>query len=564
LTNFPILGAMPTWEMSIRFTVTGGSGNWRALVGDMYNTVNTGRGWAVYVSDENGVFFSWNNLFWRALPGSVSFNTEYILKVTRTPTSLTMLLTTVSSGATQSAVNTAMSNTSAYVMSVNGPVTIGGWINFSGENFPGTIAYVTVTNPNSGVTTNTTSNLLARYDASVAASGYTLSGSNVTQWNDLTGNGYHLIPNGTGPTATTINSVGALNFNSGLGLTRASVPLSTSVTVFMAITYRSSLIVQGGNFMHHGSRDTDLSIERYANASQIQFTTDSQHPAPTIITVANNTNYILVGRLNGTSREFWTYSDTVAPVYITGSSSALVAGNKTLYVGKADNGIEACNSSIGEILYYNASLSNADVSANILYLQNKWLYSRYASYIPRVTLVSSGTANITATQVASGNYLSKSVSSLLRVGLDPTFGTFTLGPKSGAYLITDVSFSLTAPTSDSSGAFSYTSDNSGVATIVTQSFTSSNLVARYDASVASSYTLSGSNVTQWNDLTGNGYHLTVNGTGPTLTNINSIAALNFASSRGLVTSAVPKTKMVTVLSKKSFTHGLNPILEKSI
>ena len=546
LTNFPILGAMPTWEMSIRFTVTGGSGNWRALVGDMYNTVNTGRGWAVYVSDENGVFFSWNNLFWRALPGSVSFNTEYILKVTRTPTSLTMLLTTVSSGATQTAVNTAMSDTSAYVMSVNGPVTIGGWINVSGENFPGTIAYVTVTNPNSGVTTNTTSNLLARYDASVAASGYTLSGSNVTQWNDLTGNGYHLTANGTGPTATTINSVAALDFNSGLGLTRASVPLSTSVTVFMAITYRSTLINVGGNFMHHGSRDTDLSIERYFNTSQIQFTTDSQHPAPTIITVANNTNYILVGRLNGTSREFWTYSDTVAPVYITGSSSALVAGNKTLYVGKSDSGSEACNSSIGEILYYNASLSNADVSANILYLQNKWLYSRYASYIPRVTLVSSGTANITATQAASGNYLSKSVSSLLRVGLDPTFGTFTLGPKAGAYLITDVSFSLTAPTSDSSGAFSYTSDNSGVATIVTQSFTSSNLVARYDASVASSYTLSGSNVTQWNDLTGNGYHLTVNGTGPTLTNINSITALNFASSRGLVTSAVPKTKMVTV------------------
>jgi hypothetical protein len=546
LTNFPILGAMPTWEMSIRFTVTGGSGNWRALVGDMYNTVNTGRGWAVYVSDENGVFFSWNNLFWRALPGSVSFNTEYILKVTRTPTSLTMLLTTVSSGATQTAVNTAMSDTSAYVMSVNGPVTIGGWINVSGENFPGTIAYVTVTNPNSGVTTNTTSNLLARYDASVAASGYTLSGSNVTQWNDLTGNGHHLIPNGTGPTATTINSVAALNFNSGLGLTRASVPLSTSVTVFMAITYRSTLINVGGNFMHHGSRDTDLSIERYFNTSQIQFTTDSQHPAPTIITVANNTNYILVGRLNGTSREFWTYSDTVAPVYITGSSSALVAGNKTLYVGKADNNNEACNSSIGEILYYNASLSNADVSANILYLQNKWLYSRYVSYIPRVTLVANGTANITATQVASGNYLSKSVSSLLTVGQLPTFGTFTLGPKSGAYLITDVSFSLTAPTSDSSGAFSYTSDNSGVATIVTQRFTSSNLVARYDASVASSYTLSGSNVTQWNDLTGNGYHLTVNGTGPTLTNINSITALNFASSRGLVTSAVPKTKMVTV------------------
>ena len=548
LTNFPILGAMPTWEMNIRFTGTAGNGNWRALIGDMYNTVNS-RGWGVWISSSNGIHFSWISNTWDAPGVSVALNTDYILKLTRTPTSLTVLLTTVSSGATQTATNTAMSNTSAYVMSVNGPVTIGGWISgASNETFPGTIAYVTVINPNSSVTTNTTSNLLARYDASVAASGYTLSGSNVTQWNDLTGNGYHLIPNGTGPTATTMNSVPSLNFNSGYGLTRTSVPLSTSVTVFMAITYRSSLINEGGNFMHHGSRDTDLSIERYFNTSQIQFITDSQHPAPTIITVANNTNYILVGRLNGTSREFWRYSDTVAPVYITGSSSALVAGNKTLYVGKSDAN-EACNSSIGEILYYSASLSNADVNANISYLQNKWLYSRYVAWNPStnpyVSIVSNGTANITATQVASGNYSAMSVSSLLTVGLSPTFGTFTLGPKSGAYVVADVSFSLTAPSSDSSGAFRYASDNWAVA-VISSGHTVSNLLARYDASVAYGYTLSGSNVTQWNDLTGNGYNLMPNGTGPTVTSINSVPAFNFNSGYGLATSAVPKTKMVTV------------------
>jgi uncharacterized protein YjbI with pentapeptide repeats len=547
LTNFPILGAMPTWEMNIRFTTGAtGSNSWRPLIGDMYNAVNGGRGWGVWVSSSNGIHFSWISNTWDAPGVSVALSTEYILKLTRTPTSLTVLLTTVSSGATQTATNTAMSNTSAYVMSVNGPVSIGGWAN-SGELFVGTMAYVNVINPNSSVVTNTTSNLLARYDASVAASGYTLSGSNVTQWNDLTGNGYHLIPNGTGPTTTTMNSVAALNFNSGLGLIRTSVPLSTSVTVFMSITYRSSLINDGGNFMHHGTSN-ELSLERYFNTSQIQFQTDSQHPAPTIITVANNTNYILVGRLNGTSREFWTYSDTVAPVYITGSSSALVAGNKTLYVGKSD-GNEACNSSIGEIIYYNASLSNADVSANILYLQNKWLYSRYVAWSPStnpyVSIVSNGTANITATQVASGNYLARSVSSLLTVGLSPTFGTFTLGPKSGAYMLADVSFSLTAPTSDSSGAFRYASDNSAVA-VISFANTTSNLLARYDASVASGYTLSGSNVTQWNDLTGNGYHLTPNGTGPTLTTINSVPAFNFNSGLGLIRGSVPLTSLVTV------------------
>ena len=553
LTNFPILGAMPTWEMNIRFTVTGGANSWRALIGDMYNTVNTGRGWGVWVSNSSGLHFSWNNIMWDATPIAVALNTEYVLKINRTPTSLTFLLTTVSTGATQTATNTAMSNTATYVMSVNGPVTIGGWINTTGEQFPGTFAYVTVINPNSAVNNACTStNLLARYDASVA-SAYTLSGSNVTQWTDLTGNGYHLIPNGTGPTTTTINSMTSFNFNSGLGLYRTLVPLSTAITVFMVAKY-STAIATWGSFMHHGNRDTDWSLERNSISSgltvQFQINNDNTYCQ---IAAANNTNYIWVGRITGNTRQFWMYSDTLVPVYVTSSTPAVTisGGNKTIYVGKSDNiyTSEACNSSIGEILYYNASLSDADVNANVIYLQNKWLYTKYVSYLieqsSKVNLISNGTANITATQDASGIYVSKSVSSALTVGAIPTFGTFALGPKSGAYVLTDVSFSLTAPTSNSLGEFSFTSDNSAVA-IVRHNFKSSNLVARYDASVASGYTLSGSNVTQWNDLTGNGYHLTTNGTGPTLTTINSITALSFASSRGLATSAVPKTKMVTV------------------
>jgi uncharacterized protein YjbI with pentapeptide repeats len=307
-----------------------------------------------------------------------------------------------------------------------------------------------------------TTNLLAQYDASVATS-YTLSGSNVTQWNDLTGNGYHLIPNGTGPTLTTIKTLSALNFNSGYGLLRTSVPLSTSITVFMVAKY-STAIAAWGAFMHHGHRDTDWSLERNAASSQVQFQINDDNTFCQIA-AANNTNYLWIGRITGNTRDFWMYSDTLAPVYVTSSTPVVTisGGNKTLYVGKSDNN-EATNGSIGEILYYNASLSNADVSANLLYLQNKW-FNGLSATGPGVTLVGSGTANITATQDVCGNYMSKSVSSLLTVGQLPTFGTFTLGPKSGAYELADASFSLTAPTSDSSGAFSYTSDNSAVAVI---------------------------------------------------------------------------------------------------
>jgi hypothetical protein len=132
--------------MNIRFNSTSGANNWRALIGDMYNTVNN-RGWGLWISSDNTILFSWNNPTWNTSI-NVALNTDYILKINRTPTSLTMLLTNVSTNATQTDTNTAMSNTSFYVMSTNGPVTIGGWINNHGETFVGTMSYVNVSNLN--------------------------------------------------------------------------------------------------------------------------------------------------------------------------------------------------------------------------------------------------------------------------------------------------------------------------------------------------------------------------------------------------------------------------------
>jgi hypothetical protein len=395
LSKFPRLGAMTKWEMSIRFTVTGGSNSWRALIGDMYNPVNSGRGWGVWVSSSNGIHFSWISNTWDAPGVSVALNTDYVLKLTRTPTSLTVLLTTVSSGATQSATNTAMSNTSAYVMSVNGPVTIGGWINTASENFPGTISSVTVTNPDAGITNFTTSNILARYDASAAAN-YVVNGNkDVTQWTDLTGNGYHLVQNGSRPMPTpmftnlfaaTINSRPALDFNPIRGLICPSVPLATSFTVFMVVKY-STLIATWGNFMHHGNRDTDWSIRRNAftagSSHNIDFVSGENGGAE--LSTSNNTNYIIVARyitntvnqiVTGRARELWLYSDTVIPLKTpVRNSGTVTAGNKTLYVGRSERAdlAEGCNSNIGEIIYYNAALSDTDIATNVAYLSNKWL-----------------------------------------------------------------------------------------------------------------------------------------------------------------------------------------------
>jgi uncharacterized protein YjbI with pentapeptide repeats len=79
-----------------------------------------------------------------------------------------------------------------------------------------------------------------------------------------------------------------------------------------------------------------------------------------------------------------------------------------------------------------------------------------------VTIVSAGTTTITATQAIDGNYTTRDVSSSLVVSpIAPTIGTLTVSAKNFG----DASFNITAPTSNSDGAFSYTSSNTGVATV---------------------------------------------------------------------------------------------------
>jgi len=79
-----------------------------------------------------------------------------------------------------------------------------------------------------------------------------------------------------------------------------------------------------------------------------------------------------------------------------------------------------------------------------------------------VTILNVGTTVITALQDASGNYVSNTTTG--RVTVEPalpTFGPFEILPSS----LGQAPFTLTPPTSNSSGAFSYTSSNTAVATV---------------------------------------------------------------------------------------------------
>ena len=79
-----------------------------------------------------------------------------------------------------------------------------------------------------------------------------------------------------------------------------------------------------------------------------------------------------------------------------------------------------------------------------------------------VSIVGAGTSTITASQAATAIYMAATTSSVLTVNqATPTIPNFSVPTKTAL----DASFSLIAPTSNSTGTFTYTSSNTAVATI---------------------------------------------------------------------------------------------------
>jgi len=79
-----------------------------------------------------------------------------------------------------------------------------------------------------------------------------------------------------------------------------------------------------------------------------------------------------------------------------------------------------------------------------------------------ITIVAPGTSIITATQEATNNYFSGTTTTIFQVNkANPIINNFYIPPKS----LGDTSFTIIPPTSNSSGAFSYISSNTSVATI---------------------------------------------------------------------------------------------------
>lgn len=141
ITSFPVLNTIQRWNIDISFTVTGGLGTWRALVGNMYYNSTSERGWGIWVSSQDGIHFEHNTASARfnAFSSNVALNVPYTLKVMKDETNTTLQLFNVST-------QTMLTHTAATLTDPLGigPVSIGGWKQVTNENFPGTISYVRV------------------------------------------------------------------------------------------------------------------------------------------------------------------------------------------------------------------------------------------------------------------------------------------------------------------------------------------------------------------------------------------------------------------------------------
>lgn len=212
--------------------------------------------------------------------------------------------------------------------------------------------------------------IAALYDARVTASVIKDNSNNVSQWNDLSGNSRNLTSNGGTPVynATLVNSLPGLDFGGGKGMISAAYPLTTEVTLFAVIQWG----VPGawGSIAHHGNRDNDWAMEQNAlkgiNVTHWQSSNDNSGVE---LTLVPSTNYILTGRIAGTTRYYSATSSST--VSATGTGVSLTAGSKIMYVGKSDVN-EASNAKYGELLYYSRALSDGERDQVIAYLKASW------------------------------------------------------------------------------------------------------------------------------------------------------------------------------------------------
>jgi len=213
--------------------------------------------------------------------------------------------------------------------------------------------------------------LLAWWDAADDST-VTLSGSNVTQWRDKSGNSYHMSPSGTGPTrSNTQNSKSVLTFTAAQDIRDNSTDLNLTTTTHTVVvvsryttgnllyTNNAGRILQGvSNNWLLGAWDSQPS--KYYAAGWV---TSSSRVS------TNDTTWGIHTGTGDYSNDVWAYIKNGTD--LTVSSGGGGGGPNRLSINSgAINENSPCE--VAELIVFNRVLSSDELTKVHNYLQNKW------------------------------------------------------------------------------------------------------------------------------------------------------------------------------------------------
>jgi hypothetical protein len=203
----------------------------------------------------------------------------------------------------------------------------------------------------------------------------TRSGANVSAWADKSGNGWNMTTQNGSPQYNTslINNLPGMDVtNSSAFISVANQTISSNASLAMILVVKSG-IANWGSFFTHGSRDTDIAMERnsISAGTTLQFQTANDNTGANITYTVDQNSLYLGTITTGTSRFFERFGGGTTTTATGTNGYSMASGLQTIRIGRSDAG-ESCNSLLGEIVYYNKVLSTLERQQVEGYLAWKW------------------------------------------------------------------------------------------------------------------------------------------------------------------------------------------------
>ena len=268
------------------------------------------------------------------------------------------------------------------------------------------------------------------------------------------------------PTVATINSDGTVITIIGQGYTTITASQAAGGNYAASSTTTSFLVNRAAPTFLKAFTITNKTFGD-ASFSLLPFTEGLDNTDGTYHFTSSNAQLVSISEVDGVTATILAYTPTPITIYVAidacgNYAASSTSGTLTVLRAIPTFGAFTVPAKNFRDASFNLTAPTSDSSGAFTYTSSDAAVATVTSDGGVVTIVRAGSTTITATQEINGNYTTRDISASLVVSpIAPTIGTLTAPAKNFG----DASFNLTAPTSDSSGAFTYTSSNTAVATV---------------------------------------------------------------------------------------------------